>query len=189
MEPISSSTVADVRAAYDLAWGELARAIDAAAGAWNERVLAPEDGGAEPWSARLAAWHAIAGERIRLAYLDHLLAKRPESPGDMMAFAASGDAPDDASMDRLRAEFRTIETPAQMQDVLQQTRQRASDWLAGLSGDDLQTKAVLVEFVQSYMRERGQAPSDDVRGVLVHGLTHLLDHAHQITEGVSRQPK
>lgn len=180
---IRISTLEDLKPAMEKAWEALSSAIATAAPVWDERILEPEGEG-DAWSPRLAAWHAISGERIRSAYLRHLLAERPAAPDDMMAFAGS-----DASgglTNVLRAEYRQAATPDDVARVLADARRAAEELVAGLSADDLGASARLNPVMESYVRERGHTPENSVRGVLVHGVVHMGDHARQIAAGTGR---
>jgi hypothetical protein len=175
-----ASSVEEIRRATAEAWDALASAVEGAAGAWDERILEPEGEG-DAWSPRLAVWHAISGERIRTAYVRHLLAERPAAPDDMMAFAAS-----DASgglTDVLRSEYRQAAGPEAVAAVLAEARRSAEELLARLSADDLAVAARLSDGMESYLSERGHAPEGSVHGVLVHGIVHMGDHARQIAAG------
>lgn len=184
MDQIQASTVSDLREGLGRAWDELATAIDSAGAIWDQRVLESEDAVADAWSPRLAAWHAIAGERIRAAYIQHLVIQHPAHPGDMMAFAASPDA-SHASVDALRAEFRETRTPAEMHKALTTAREAIIHALLRLTDADLEVLAEISDFARDYVRERAQTPTSDVRGSLLHGIVHLSDHARQILSAAS----
>jgi hypothetical protein len=190
MRRVATSTINDLREALEQAWNELSAAIDAASAVWDDRVLESEDESADAWSPRLAAWHAIAGERIRARYIDHLVTQHPGPPddGDMMAFAASAAA-SDASLDGLRVEFRATRTPADMRAALTTAREGLRGLLLRLTDEDLDVPATISDFVREYISARAQPPTPDVRGSLLHGVVHLRDHARQMLGAVSSAPR
>lgn len=177
MEVIAISGVESVRTELNRSWDELSGAISASASWWDERRLEPEDGGGEPWSPRLAIWHAIGAERIRSAYIAHLIEARPTQPSDMMAFAGRDDI---GLLDDLRAQFRATVTSDQMMIVFGQIRAETQRLLEDLDDGALDVTAALTDFGHEYLRAHGQSPSDSVRGVLLHGAVHLRDHARQV---------
>jgi hypothetical protein len=180
MSTVQASSVEEIRRATADAWDALASAVEGAAGAWDERILEPEGEG-DAWSPRLAAWHAISGERIRAAYLRHLLAERPAEPDDMMMFAASPAS--GGLIGALRDEYRHAASPDDVARVLTEARRGAEQLVDDLSASDLTVTARLNAVMESYLREHGEAPEGSVRGVLVHGVVHMGDHARQIAAG------
>jgi len=177
MEVIAISGVEAIRTELDRSWDELSGAISASASWWDERRLEPEDGGGEPWSPRLAIWHALAGERIRSAYIADLIEAQPPQPLDMMAFAGRDDV---GLLVDLRVQFRATVTSDQMMIVFGQIRAEAQRLLVDLDEDALDGSATLTDFMHEYLRAHEQSPSDSVRGVLLHGAVHLRDHARQV---------
>jgi hypothetical protein len=65
MEPIPTDSAEELRDALADGWETLETAIEARTDDWEERTLESEDDSSDVWSPRLAAWHAITGERIR----------------------------------------------------------------------------------------------------------------------------
>ncbi len=181
MERINTDSVESLSQGLSIAWLELADALNRAAPHWNERRLESEDPNADAWSPRLAAWHAISGERVRVSYLRHLLATRPTSPPEMMQFARSNPIAE-PTLAGLQREFRDVQTPEAMMQILETARTASKSLLAELGEADLEAPAPISGFMLKYLREREQSPASNIRGVLLHGIVHLLDHARQIAD-------
>ena len=178
MEHIPTGTAGELATALRASWEELAAAIDASVDSWEDRTLEPEDGEADAWSPRLAAWHAITGERIRTVYLVHILKETPSEPLDMMAFATTGVSGIDPST--LRDQFRVTKTPDEMRSIFARARDASVALASQLRDGQLAQAAKLTAFMHEYLNSHAQSPGDDVRGVLLHGAVHLRDHARQI---------
>ena len=183
MEQISTKTSREFMSLLQEAWSDLAAAINASAQSWEKRTLESEDPDADAWSPRLAAWHVITGERIRTAYLQHLIAERPTKPVHMMAYAAS-TADLGLGNETLRAEFLETKSLSEMLVRLSDAQEQSVTLLAALSDEDLSISASLTSFMHEYLRGHGQEPSDDVRGVLLHGAVHLRDHARHLARSL-----
>ena len=179
MEFIATATTDDLLSAVRSSWDELHVSVGAARAEWLDRTLEAEDPTEKAWSPRQAAWHAVAGEFIRLAYLRYILAEKPNAPADMMAFAAS-PAAGDAGLSALRTRSPEIRTVDDMLAVCTQLRDSTATFVRGLSESDLVTEATLSDFMHGYLGGHGQTANNDVRGSLLHGVVHLQDHAHQI---------
>lgn len=182
MDAIRNDSVPALREALDGAWEEFLAAIGKSEGRWEDRILESE-GPEDAWSPRLAAWHVVAGERIRASYLRYLLSGGSEPVGDMMEYAASGRG--EVTMAGLREEFRAVKTPEQMRAAAEHSRAGSIELLGNLSDADLAKPATNSTFVHGYLRERGQDPTDTVGGLLVHGVVHLRDHTEHILRSVS----
>ena len=180
MEAIQTGTVSELAEALLSGWQELATAIDVSATGWEDRTLEPEDD-SDAWSPRLAAWHAITGERLRVAYLEHIVSDAAgDDPPDMMAFMAAGGPGFDP--EATRAQFSVTKTPDEMRVVLAAARDDTTALVSRLQDEQLGQAAKLTGFMHEYLTSHGQSPGDDVRGVLLHGAVHLRDHARQITD-------
>lgn len=179
MELIATATTGDLLPSLRRSWDELHAAVDVARARWLDRTLEAEGPDEKAWSPRQAAWHAVAGEFIRLAYLRHIVAGQPASPVDMMAFAAT-PAAGDAGLSALPERARKVRTVDEMLGVCSELRDSTVTFLEGLIDADLLVQARLSGFMHSYLRGHDQTGSDDVRGSLLHGAVHLRDHARQI---------
>lgn len=182
MEQLPTDSIQHLTQGFDDAWSQLESAIQSARTRWSDRTLESEDSDADAdaWSPRLAAWHALSGERIRFAYVQHLVSDQPSDPVEMMKFAAAATAPP-VTLSALSDQFRSTVTPEQMLAVMSDARQASRRLLQSLAPSDLDLPATLSDFMHHYLTDHGQRPTNNVRGSLLHGIVHLRDHAAQIS--------
>ena len=182
MENIPTRTPSELRSALEESWAELFSAIRVAENKWDDRLLIPEDDDSAAWSPRHAAWHAVAGELFRTAYLNHVVSRELGLNGGMMQFAAS-PAGAEAGLDALGDRARATRTTEEMLAAGTEAREASVRFIDRLTSEDLNAPATLGDFMQGYLKLHGQVASNDVRGSLVHGAVHLRDHARQIAAG------